>query len=69
MGQETRVLFVWYTVAVLGAFFLAYVIATIDAGRAPSLLALLGQIVPTLLIFPLADRLIQRFDDGDVRFR
>ena len=69
MGQETRVLFVWYTVASLGAFFLAYVIVTIDAKRAPSLLALLGQIVPTLLIFPLADRLIQRFDDGDVRFR
>ena len=69
MGQETRVLFVWYTVAVLGAFFLAWVIITIDAGRAPSLLALMGQIVPTLLIFPLADRLIQRFDDGDVRFR
>ena len=69
MGQETRVLFVWYTVASLGAFFLAYVIVSIAAGRAPSLLALLGQVVPTLLIFPLADRLIQRFDDGDVRFR
>ena len=69
IGQETRVLFVWYTVASLGAFFLAYVIVSIAAGRAPSLLALLGQVVPPLLIFPLADRLIQRFDDGDVRFR
>ncbi len=68
-GQETQVLFVWYAVCALGAFVVAYLIVTLDAGRAPSLLSLVGQIVPTLLLFPAADWLIQRFDDGDVRFR
>lgn len=68
-GQETQVLFVWYALCVLGAFIVAYLIVTLDAGRAPSLLSLVGQIVPTLLLFPAADWLIQRFDDGDVRFR
>jgi predicted transcriptional regulator len=30
---------------------------------------LIGQMVPTLLLFPFADRMIERFEDGDVRFR
>jgi len=68
-GQETQVLFVWYAVCALAAFIVAYLIVTLDAGRAPSLLSLVGQIVPTLLLFPAADWMIQRFDDGDVRFR
>ena len=68
-GQETQILFVWYALCALSAFVVAYLIVTLDAGRAPSLLALLGQVVPTLLLFPVADWMIQRFDDGDVRFR
>ena len=68
-GQETQILFVWYAICALGAFIVAYLVVTLDAGRAPSLLALLGQVVPTLLLFPVADWMIQRFDDGDVRFR
>ncbi len=68
-GQETQILFVWYAICALGAFVLAYLVITLDAGRAPSLLSLTGQIIPTLLLFPAADWLIQRFDDGDVRFR
>lgn len=68
-GQETRVLFGWYALATLGAFLMAYLIVTVRAGNAPSLLALLGQVLPTLLAFPAAAWLIERFDDTDVRFR
>lgn len=68
-GQETQILFVWFAVCALVAFVLAYLVVTVTAGRAPSLLSLLGQVVPTLLLFPVADWMIQRFDDGDVRFR
>lgn len=68
-GQETAVLFVWYAGATALTFLVAYTIVSIQAGNAPSILALLGQIIPTLLLFPVADWLIQRFDDGDVRFR
>ena len=42
---------------------------TLSLGNAPSILAVMGQVVPTLLLIPLADWLIQRFDDADVRFR
>lgn len=68
-GQETQVLFAWYAICALTAFVMAYLVVTLDAGRAPSLLSLLGQVIPTLLLFPLADWMIQRFDDGEVRFR
>ena len=68
-GQATIVLFALYAASTGLAFFLAYTITTMTLGNAPSILAVLGQIVPTLLLFPLADWLIQRFDDADVRFR
>jgi rod shape-determining protein MreD len=69
LGQETVVLFVWYAGSVALAFALAYVIRALSVGNAPSLLALIGQVVPTLLLFPFANAMIDRFDDGDVRFR
>lgn len=68
-GQETQMLFVWYAGCCLAAFVLAYVLVSLRAGNPPSVLALLGQMIPTLLLFPIADWLIERFDDGDVRFR
>jgi len=68
-GQATIVLFALYAASTGFAFLLAYIITTLSLGNAPSILAVLGQVVPTLLLFPLADWLIQRFDDADVRFR
>lgn len=68
-GQETQILFVWYGCCTLLAFFMTYLIVSFDSGNAPSLLALLGQMIPTLLLFPVANWMIQRFDDGDTRFR
>ena len=68
-GQETQILFVWYGCCTLLAFFMTYLIVSFDAANAPSMLALLGQMIPTLLLFPVANWMIQRFDDGDTRFR
>ncbi len=68
-GQETQILFVWYAACTLAAFLLAYLVVSLNAGNPPSLLSLAGQVVPTLLLFPIADWMIQRFDDGDLRFR
>lgn len=68
-GQATIVLFALYVASTGLAFFVAYLATTLDVGNAPNLLAVAGQAVPTLLLFPLADWLIQRFDDADVRFR
>ncbi len=69
VGQETRMLFVWYCATCLMAFILAYLFVTLDVGNAPSILSLFWQVLPTLLLFPFADGMIRRFDDGDVRFR
>ena len=69
IGQDTAVLFVWYAAGCCLAFLVCYAVVTFKAGNMPSLLALLGQITPTLLLFPFANRMIEQFDDGDVRFR
>ena len=68
-GQDTRVLFAWYVGVSLLAFALAYLAVTLTFGMPPSLIALFWQILPTLLLFPLANYLLERFDDGDLRFR
>ena len=69
VGQDTRVLFGWYGAATALCFSMAYMVVWLRAGNAPSLISLALQVLPTVLLFPLADRLVQRFDDGDVRFR
>lgn len=69
IGQDTSVLFVWYAACSGLAFLVCYAVVTIKIGNMPSLLALIGQVVPTLLLFPFANSMIERFDDGDVRFR
>ena len=68
-GQATIVLFALYVASTGLAFAAVYLVTRGLAGNAPSLLAVAGQVLPTLLLFPLADWLIERFDDADVRFR
>ncbi|MFC5374093.1 hypothetical protein ACFPIF_16135 [Brevundimonas faecalis] len=68
-GQATIVLFALYAASTGLAFILAYLVTIMLTGNAPSILAVLGQVAPTLLLFPLADWLMERFDDTDVRFR
>ena len=69
IGQDTAVLFVWYAACCALAFLLVYVVRMIIDHNAASILALIGQVVPTLLLFPFANHMIERFEDGDVRFR
>ena len=68
-GHEGLIRFAWYVACTLGAFLFAYVIVTVRAGNPPAILSLIGQIVPTLLLDPVADWMLERFDDGDIRFR
>lgn len=69
IGQDTAVLFVWYAACCGLAFLLVYVVSLFIDRNAASVLALILQVVPTLLLFPFANHLIERFEDGDVRFR
>lgn len=68
-GQEVHVLFVWYAACTGLAFLLAYLIVTAHSGNAPSLLSLFWQVGATLLLFPIAAWMLDRFDDAEVRFR
>jgi rod shape-determining protein MreD len=69
IGQETAFLFLWYVACCGLTFLLTWGIISLKAGNSPSLYALLGQAAPTLLLFPFAAHMVERFEDGDVRFR
>ena len=70
MGGQGRVMtLLWWAATVsvgMGAVYLAVRVLT---GNAPNPLAVAGQWLPTVLLYPLADRLISRFEDADPRFR
>jgi rod shape-determining protein MreD len=69
VGQETKVLLGWWLAVVAGAFVYAYFFRMLDVKVAPGIVPTLLQFAPTAALFPLAQMLVQRFDDGDVRFR
>jgi len=69
LGQDTPTLFAWYVGGTVLAFTFAYLFVMLDVKAAPSLIGVGLQVFATLLLFPFANHLVQRFDDGDVRFR
>lgn len=69
VGQDVRALFGWYVGVTVLAYALGYVFVSLDVKAAPSLVGGFLQVLVTVLLFPLANNLIERFDDGDVRFR
>ena len=68
-GQSRLMMFIWYLVACSAAMGAAYAAVAFEAHNLPNLLAVAGQWLPTALLYPLADRLIGRFEDTDPRFR
>jgi rod shape-determining protein MreD len=69
IGQSRAMMWAWYAVACLLAFTAAYLLAMLDALVTPNLLATFWQWLATALLYPFAHRLIERFEDADVRFR
>jgi rod shape-determining protein MreD len=68
-GQGFWTLWAWYGAACALSFGAGLILAALAAGVVPSLLGLALQFAVTLPLFPLSWRLIERFDDADVRFR
>ena len=68
-GQSSRVLWGWYAASCVVAFGVVYLFTTSDAGVAPNLIATALQFSVTVLLYPLAHRLIDQFEDADIRFR
>lgn len=68
-GRSRIELWAWYaavTALTLGA---GYLIVMLDVKGTPSPLSVGWQFLATVVLYPFADRLIERFEDADVRFR
>ena len=68
-GQSRVMLWAWFAAASLVAIGVAYLVTLMINGNGPNMRAVAGQWLPTLLLWPVADRLIGRFEDADPRFR
>ena len=68
-GQSQIMMWVWYGAATALAIGAGYLFTMLDTQNSPAPLAVLWQFLATLVLYPWADRLIDRFEDADVRFR
>jgi len=68
-GRGAVVLWIWYGAACALAFGVGTLVTALKTGSLPSPLSLFWQFLITLLLYPFAHRLIERFEDADVRFR
>ncbi|MGI8840305.1 MAG: hypothetical protein ACR2F8_05940 [Caulobacteraceae bacterium] len=62
-------LWAWYAVACAAALGAAWLIMALRAGVAPTLIGVAWQFLATVALFPFANRLIERYEDADTRFR
>lgn len=68
-GQSRPMMWAWYAATCTIAMGAAYLLSMVDARQAPNLVSVGWQLLATILLYPFADRLIDRFEDADVRFR
>jgi len=68
-GRGAVVMWIWYGAAGALAFGVGTLVTVLKTGSIPSPFALFWQFLITLLLYPFAHTLIERFDDADVRFR
>ncbi len=68
-GQGRLMTWVWYGAATAVALGAGYVFTMFDTQNAPDPLSVGYQLLATVVLYPFSDRLIERFEDADVRFR
>ena len=68
-GRSRFELWAWYGAVTALALGSAYLIVMLDAKNTANPSAVGWQFLATLVLYPWADRLIDRFEDADVRFR
>jgi rod shape-determining protein MreD len=68
-GRGAVVMWIWYGAACALAFGVGTLVIYLRTASIPSPFALFWQFLITLLLYPFAHTLIERFDDADVRFR
>ena len=68
-GQSRTMLWIWYGMVTAIAQLSGYLVIMLDDRSMPSLGSVAWQFLVTVLLFPFAYRLIDTFEDADVRFR
>lgn len=68
-GQNRAILWAWYGVTTATAMVAAYLFVLLDSRSSPGLVALAWQFLATIVLYPYSQRLIDLFEDADVRFR
>ena len=68
-GQSFWVLWGWYGIGCALAFGIGAAFETMAAGTVPNLLGVVAQWLVSAALYPLANLLIDRYEDADVRFR
>jgi rod shape-determining protein MreD len=68
-GQGVWTLLAWYVGGCAAALLAGWLLVALKAGAPPNLIALGWQFLVTVALFPFAFRLVQRYEDADVRFR
>jgi len=68
-GQSRVMMWAWFGACAAIAMLAGYLFTMLDSRSMPSIIAVLWQFLATVLLFPFAHRLIDRFEDADVRFR
>ena len=68
-GQSRGAMWVWYGVVTAVAMAVGFLIVALKDRSMPSLFAVAWQYLATIILYPFAYRLIDMFEDADVRFR
>ena len=68
-GQSRLAMWVWYGVVTAIAMGVGFLVESVRAHAMPGLSATAWQYLATILLYPFAHRLIDMFEDADVRFR
>jgi len=68
-GQSRVIMWLWYGAATGLALGAGYLFTMLDTQNAPNWISVGWQFLATIVLYPFANRLIERFEDADVRFR
>jgi len=68
-GQSRLILWAWYGLCTATAMVAAYLFVMLDSKSTAGAVPVAWQFLATIVLYPFAQRLIDLFEDADVRFR
>jgi rod shape-determining protein MreD len=68
-GQSRTMRHFWFVAFTAFGLATGYLLTALTALSFPNIFSVFWQLLPTVLLYPFAHRLIERFEDADVRFR